>query len=296
MSSLSVLDPFVKHASSQDGWFVAALKFSNLHILLVASGLIAGTASLTGHPVNFAVLIAGCCGVFLIYQIDRSWLFQSEDEFNQPQRVSWVRRNRNYILISTAAGVALGCIAASFLDFGTLLVGGLLAVLGLVYLMPIMPGGIRPKSIWYVKPLAISLAWAFGGVVLPLVAAGMPLRGAPMGLLLYRVSFILPNVLLTDWQDRHGDEVAGLKSLAMMLTEKQLRVAAATCIAITLLIGLLLGSTSQWPAHYYVDLIGPIILLAMCCRPLSDASTLYGWLLDIVIAWPMVTAFVVWNL
>lgn len=275
--------------SAEEGRLIAFLKYSNVHILLVAFGLMAGTYVLTGIALNYAVLLAGCCGAFLVYQLDRCLLVSAEDEINQPARVLWVQSHQIYIYLSIIFSMGVGGLAAVSLTWRAILWGCLLAVLGVLYLQPVFPGGVRPKSSWYLKPLFISGAWSLGSVLLPVFEAGLTPDKWIVGLVGYRFLFILPNVLLTDWLDRAGDELAGFRSIAMFLREKQLRILSSFCVMVAITVGLLIGYGNAWPAHFYVDMGGLCLMLLFCIRPLRQSYLLYGLALDLVISWPLAT-------
>ncbi len=268
------------------------LKYSNLHILLVAFGLIAGTYVLIRIPLSLPLLFAGCSGAFLVYQLDRCWMIGVEDKANQPERIAWLRQHQGYVFSSCIFFAVTGGIAALFLSVNTLLFSMLLAGVGVLYLLPVLPGGILPKSIWYLKPIVISGAWAVGSVLFPAVEAGAPLTRWIALLIFYRLFFILPNILLTDWLDRAGDRVAGHTSIAMLLPEQQLRMLAGIAALIALTLGISMGYWMEWPASFYIDLGGPISMMLICMIPLRQSRLLYGLILDIVVAWPVMTVLV----
>ncbi len=284
----------VEHArpvAHQASRLLAFLQYSNLHIIVVALGLLMGTSALHGVGFSIPVLLAGCCGAFLLYQLDRCWLPGKEDRTNQPQRVAWIEQHRGYVWSSCVLAMAAGITGAGLLSNSALYAGMLLAICGLVYLLPLKK---RLKRIWYVKPLAIAGAWALGGVVLPLAEAGIGLSPGVLVFLGYRFFFILPNILLADWQDKAGDKRAGLHSLAMRVDERTLRIVAALGATFSIALGLWYGMEMAWPALYFVDLLGPLLMLAVCLRPLRTSYLFYGLLLDLLVAWPLITTLVVY--
>lgn len=289
MSTISGLNQ-TKYITAQERGWLAFLKYSNLHIVLVAAGLMAGSVVLAGLSPDPVVLVAGCCGAFLIYHLDRCWLVGAEDRKNQPARVEWIENHPRYVRLAFVVFLLLGGMAASALSLQAVGWGLVLALLGSVYLLPVLPGGMRPKSIWFIKPLCIAFAWSVGAVVFPVVQAGFASLEITGALLLYRFFFVVPNVLLADWQDRIGDAAAGYKSVAMMVTESRLRLMAGVCALLSLGCGLCMGASLGWPSFYYVDLVGPILMLLVCVRPMRNSYLLYGLVLDLVVAWPLVTA------
>lgn len=287
-SSLEHARPVADQASR----LLAFLQYSNLHIFVVALGLLAGTSALFDVALSIPVLIAGSCGAFLLYQLDRCWFSGQEDEANQPLRVAWITQHKRYVWLSSGAALTAGLIGAGLLTDTVRFVGMLLACCGVAYLLPLQK---RLKRIWYVKPAVIAGAWALGAVALPIVAASVSFTSAVIVFLGYRFFFIVPNVLLADWQDTAGDHLAGLNSLAMFVDERTLRLIAAASAVFALVFGIWAGQLLAWPMLYYLDLLGPLLMLFFCLRRLRTSYVLYGLLLDLVVAWPLVTALVVYN-
>ncbi|MEM8485138.1 MAG: hypothetical protein AAF564_06290 [Bacteroidota bacterium] len=285
----------VEHArpvADQARRLLAFLQYSNLHIVVVALGLLSGTSTLFGTGFSVPVVLAGCCGAFLLYQLDRGWLPGKEDGANQPERVAWIARHHMYVWSSCAFALLAGLIGTAFLSGAALLAGALLAGCGFAYVLPLRK---RLKRIWYVKPVAIAGAWALGGVALPLVEMNFAMAPVVLIFLGYRFFFILPNVLLADWQDRLGDEQAGLHSLAMLVDERMLRLMAAGSALVAIMLGGWCGVLLGWSALFFIDLAGPLLMLLLCLRPLHASYLVYGLLLDLLVAWPLITTLLVYN-
>ncbi len=281
-----------KPAAHQASRLLAFVQYSNVHIMLVALGLLAGTSTLFSLPLSIPVLLAGTSGAFLIYLLDRCWLSSKEDMANQPLRVAWIRSHNVYVWGASLLAFGLGAVGALQLIEWSLLVGVLLALGGVLYLLPLKR---RLKRVWYAKPLVIAGAWAIGAVLFPIAQAGVEITVPVLIFLVYRLLFILPNVLLADWQDREGDKQAGLRSLAMFVEEHTLRAIAACCAVGSLLLGGWVGTLLEWPVYYYVDLVGPLLMLGICLRPLYRSYVLYGLVLDVVVAWPLITTLIVYS-
>lgn len=117
--------------------------------------------------------------------------------------------------LTGTSGIALvdALAAMLWLKPATLATGGLLAVLSGLYMIPPGKHRTRLKKVWYLKPLVISGAWAVGGVLLPVLEAEWPITVPVIGLIGYRLLFVLPNTLLAAWPDRQGDTRAGLRAI-----------------------------------------------------------------------------------
>ena len=143
-----------------------------------------------------------------MYRVDRLLVLSPEDAFNAYERVRFTARFRVglvaiTVLMTFAAAWAAFHPELDWIEF-CLVVG----LMGLVYPLRILPGGKRPKDVPWFKTLLIAGCWVGGGVFLP---ALMPGQGKPVdGTLLvfigiYRLLFVLPNLLVADWLDRVGD-------------------------------------------------------------------------------------------
>jgi 4-hydroxybenzoate polyprenyltransferase len=141
-----------------------------------------------------------------------------------------------------------------------------------------------------VKPVVISGAWAVGAVVVPLVEAGAALDLAAAAGVVYRFLFVLPNVLVADWPDRQGDASVGLQNSTSGWSPVRLRITA--CLVLGVAVAGAVGAVGFFgaPTLLLVDMLGPLILLGLSARPLPTSRWYYGFTIDAVMAWPLVTA------
>lgn len=273
---------------------LAPLLYGSLAIPLVAAGLVLGTYALLDLPPSRPLLVVACCGAFLVYQAERVLLGGPEDRFNHPERTAWLRRHTNYVAATTAIALVGGLVALPLLRPATVLAGALLAVPGLLYALPLGAQGKRLKTVWHLKPLLIAGVWAAGAVVLPVLEAGVPLATGVAVLVLYRIGYVLPNAFLADWPDRRGDARAGLRTPATEWTERGLVRRSLAFAAAPLLLGgaLLLPRVS--PGLLVVDLGGPVLVALLTAGGLPTGRWFYGVTLDLLVAWPLVTAVAAW--
>ncbi len=271
---------------------MAFILHSNVVVGGVAFCFMVGNYALLETAPSLPLLILATCGTMLVYLMDRVWMASPEDGINRPERLAYVEGHRGLLLTETLL-VAGGGIAASFhLRPATLLVGAGLGLLGLLYTVPVFPGGRRVKSVPILKPLVIGLAWAVGGVWLPVIEAGGTLDGWVLLLTGYRLLFIFPNLLMADIPDRQGDRVFGVENIARAhMLEPMLQAAR---------FGLLLagGGMLAWvglaggPWLVGVDVVGLVLMFLLLRNPLNRPSWFYGLVIDAVVAWPLVTALV----
>ena len=268
----------------------ASLMYANVPVGLIAVAFVLGTYALLGLPPSLPLLVLAFCGTFLVYQGERALFEAPEDAFNQPQRQGWVRRHRGFVRGASGVAAVAALAMLPLLRPVTLAVSVGLAGVSLLYVAPLLPGRRRLKTIWYVKPLAFSGAWAMGGVVLPVLEADAPLHAGVWLLVVYRFLFVWPNVLLADWADREGDARAGLRTVATEWSSRRLHglAALAPALAVAGALGAILWYDS--PRLLYLDAIGPALMLAAVgLRPGSHARFFYSFIIDALVAWPLLT-------
>lgn len=266
-----------------------SLVYSNVHILIVACALISGTWVLLGIRFSWAFLVASCTSAFLIYLVDRIWLFQDEDLINQPERVAWYERHRAVVWFATGIGCLLIGASLPALGMRTVLVGAALGLAALFYLGLESRRAKRLKANWVLKPLIIALGWVLGGVVLPVYVQQGALGLSVAGLAGYRFPLLLANVIVVDWPDRIGDAAAGIHSLSVKLDAVRISVIVVLFATLSLFICLCFGFWQSWPGIYYLECIAPILMIVIAFRlnkMTHHALVLYA---DLIIAWPLVT-------
>lgn len=257
---------------------------------LIAVGFVSSTYALLRLRPDLPLLVLAFCGTFLVYQFERGLRPAPEDAFNQPRRLAWVRRHRAYVWISSAVAAAAAAFMLPFLRSATLIVCAVLGLAGLFYVVPLPTSNRRLKSIWFLKPLLISGAWAVGGVIVPLLEGGASVTAAAAGLLGYRFLFVLPNALLADWPDRMGDARAGLHTVATRWSVDHLKWTAAAPLLLAVVGALAAGMLVDLPPLLYVDLVGPVLMLGAVLRLFPQAAPRLALTLDAIVGWPVVTS------
>lgn len=212
-----------------------------LTVGVIAAVMTVGNTLLLGLPPSPALLVAAGAGAALVYWADRVLGFSPEDEHAHPDRVVWVRQYRRWLYVEgTALAVTLTA-ALPLLTAHTLGVAALCGGLGIVHVLPVLPGRRRMKAIGRGRTPTIALAWSVGSVLLPWVEAGaaasvgvasvgvasgavasgviVPGVVAPGviapgiavgGVLLAQTLIVYANVVVAGWADRHGDAQAGV--------------------------------------------------------------------------------------
>jgi hypothetical protein len=272
-----------------------ALYHDPLPIGGIAVGLMLGTYWLFQLPVSVPLLVAGGCGAALVYGVDRGLLRSPEDEINHPRRRKWVRTRRGWLMAEGILCLLVGAGALAFLRSATVLAVGGLAVLAALHLLPLERGDEPLPLVGMVKPVIVASAWAIGGTILPMIEARMSI-GAGEGLFTgYRLLFILPNVLLADWADRRGDAAVGLQSWTQGVTGRRVRWVATGLLVLAGAGAILVASHMVPVLPLLVDSIG-LLLMAGAVWRLSPGHPGHRLLMDAIVAWPFVPAFVAWIL
>lgn len=267
----------------------AFLLYASLPIGGIAVCFLLGTYALLELPPSGPLLVLGCCATFLVYQAERTLHTAPEDTFNHPERKKWLAQHRGYVWISSisAAGVALAMLP--MLRPATWVVGLLLAGISVLYMVP-LGNRRRLKGYGVLKPLLISTAWSVGGVVLPVLQAGVAVDGTVLMLVGYRFLFVLPNAMLSDWPDREGDGRAGLTTLATYLSLDQLRWIATGALVLGISgVGLALCFFHA-PWILGIDALGLGLMLGLVWHAVPSSGFRFSFLLDALVAWPVVTA------
>lgn len=266
------------------------LAHANLHVGVVAVALMSATSLMLGMPPEPALLGLGFVATVLVYQVEHWAPWAPEDAINHPARRAWWAARPGWRL---GWLVGLGAVAAGLLATlrgPVLLLSIALGGAVLLYVVPLLPGRRRLKASRWAKPLVVSLAWALGAVLVPVVHAGVEVTGGVLALIAYRAALVWPNVLLADWPDRAGDTRAGLRTLASTLPPPRLRRCAAAPLVAALGGGAIAVTAGLAPLLLAVDLIGYGLMLLVVLGPWPQAGWFYPLGLDLLVAWPLIPA------
>jgi len=273
----------------------AVLAFDPLPIGGIAVALLLGTNALLHVSVSLPLLVSGFCGVSLIYLADRAAVPSPEDATNHPERRRWVRSHRGWLVVEAGLLMVAGGRGLAVLRPETLLAAtGLVGLAGL-HLLPVGDMGRPLKSLRIAKPIVVAGTWAVGATLLPVLEAGQPLTPATWALMGYRLVFILPNVILADWADRRGDRDVGISSWVGALTGRRVRWGATGLLCLAIGGAIAVSTMAQRPLLLWVDAGGAVLLLAAVWTLAPDHPR-DRLVLDVLVAWPFVTALVAWGI
>lgn len=254
---------------------------------LIAVAFLLGTAALLEISVPIPLLIASFCGTALVYGIDRGIIASPEDRLNRPDRRQWMEGHQMWVRVEVVMLTIGAAVALPFLRRSTLL--GITALAALVGLHLVSVGHWkRPvKASTIGKPLAIAGAWAVGGTLFPVLEAGHPIGRGDVALIGYRVLFLLPNVIVADWGDRHGDMSAGLATWAEGKTLYSVRFVSTALLTVAGAGAVLAVVNFGAPLVLFLDALGLVAMGMAVWKLRPGYSPLHSFLLDAVVAWPV---------
>ena len=179
---------------------IKPLLYLNLHVGLIAWGFLLSAARWRGVETAPALQFLVFCAAVAVYGLDRTGGFSPEDRINSPDRCAWLERHARLqrgVIVLTLLGVLF---ALTQVPAHTRLAAGGYALFAAAYARPLLPGRRRLQDIPALKLPCVVLGWA-------LLPALDPELFHPEWML-YRMGWLLPNVLWSEWLDHPGDRQA----------------------------------------------------------------------------------------
>lgn len=256
------------------------LEYSQIHIAILAIVLIACSGKLAGVHVGTSVMVVGALGAWAVYLVDR--LGDSvQDSVNQPDRTRWFRENRGLLLGALLIAVLVSLPLFVGLSGAGRLAGAALIVMGCLYVIP--PRPLRKLAL--LKPAIIAAVWSCGVVLFPLIQSG-----ADVTLLIlfavYRFAYLVPNCLLSDYNDVEGDRAAFYGTVAATGGSKDVVVGTMLSMLIAAVAGgaMVLNGIEAW--LLVLDFAGMLIFVKFASG-LRSGVRRPTLILDLVLLWPL---------
>ena len=268
-----------------------------LVVASIAAALIGSTYVLTGLPVSGAVLLGVPAGVALVYRFDRTSDAAVEDNHTHGARRQWMGQHRVYVYLTTALYVVLAGGSFWQLTPRTQAAAVGFAGMGALYVWPV--GGWRFKHIGAAKTLVVAGAWSLGVVGLPVLegagaSAEFEHAWVLFGLVVYRMGWLVPNLLCSDWADRRADGAAGLATLPQSWSVQKVRFVAAGCAGAAALAAAILVLTTGRAVWAAESLAAALLAFGVARCPVHPGPT-YRLALDLYMAVPGLTGILaVW--
>ena len=203
------------------------LLLSNLYLALGAGCLSYACALLSGIVPSFASALMAACYVLSMHILN-NFIGREAVRYNDPDRASFYHYNRWTLLILATVAGAVGLFMAFILGPVPFLILGIISLLGILYKVKIIPGGLqigkRIKRISDVpgsKTVLIALAWGIVTVVLPHLAVSLQITMTMLFVALWASVMAFVRTAIFDIFDMQGDRIVGQESLPILLGERK---------------------------------------------------------------------------
>lgn len=209
------------------GRALTALFLSQFWMGLSASAYVYMNAGLLGRRLPAGVYWLAAWGTWVVYALDARGEHSVEDRINRPRRTAFFESHSRAL----AAALLVALVPAPWMvreidwTASAELLLGLLGLIGMAYVLALLPtrGGWRTlKRTGAYKSLIVTLAWAVGGIGVPLVLGrptGQGPAGSLAGLAAWGTLVLFLDTLLLDHRDRVGDERSGVRTSATVLRQ-----------------------------------------------------------------------------
>ncbi|MCJ7665105.1 MAG: 4-hydroxy-3-methylbut-2-enyl diphosphate reductase [Desulfobacterales bacterium] len=246
-----------------------SLLLSNVVVAAGAFALAYAAAILSGRRADIIYPSLAFFYVYAMHVLNR-FLDKGASAYNDPEVATFYRKYRTFLVLSGIVSIITALALSYYLGLGVFFAMAGLNLLGIMYSIPLVPGGIRHlweysriKDIPGSKTLSEALAW---GAVIAL----LPLLGRPkIGLLAALAAFIFVFCMtyirsaLFDIFQEQGDLIVGVETLPIILGEERtlLLLKGVAVFAGVFLIAAPLSGASG-PFAYFMLL--PILSSALC--------------------------------
>ena len=255
---------------------------ANLLAPCVAVSLGLGNMALLNRHMQPRVLLVLFCATYIVYFLDRHPTIHPANQSSYPRKCAG-------FYIALLFGLT-GLISLRSESQCLVVCLGLLSV-GYVY--PVLPGKRRLKDLPFAKAFFVTMGWALGSVGLPSLEAGLAWDTAAVLLIVYRVFYLLPNLLLSDWPDRKVDARQGVMTWALYLEGAALVHFCWMIMGCLCVVAVSAMVMRTLPVLLVLDMAGLGLLCSTLSRPLPEEKEPFQSRLDAVVAWPAIT-WVVW--
>jgi len=246
-------------------WIKQAFKFMLLSNVLVALGgyYLAHAAAILGgrtpdiiHP-SIALLY-----IYAMHVLNR-FLDKGASTYNDPERASFYRKHRIFLILTGLASMMGALILAYHLGSAVFFAMAGLSILGIIYSIPIVPVSLRHlwryskiKDIPGSKTFSEALAWGAVITLIPLLESVQLSWTAAIVSFLFVFSMVYVRSALFDIFQVQGDLIVGVETLPITLGVRR---------TLLLLKGVLLSGALILVATPILGLVGPFSYLLLLC-------------------------------
>ncbi len=190
--------------------FISFLAISSVFIATTGFLLPYFSFLLYGIKVNFNLLLASFLCIYAIYSLNKLSDLK-EDAINMPERVGFIVKYKNYVLVS----IIISVLASLFLSFVenpyAIFIMLFPFLMGILYSIKIF--NFRLKDVIGIKNITVALSWAVIGTFLPIT---VPFK---INLILTSLIFyffflrVFIGSIASDVRDIDGDKKSGIKTI-----------------------------------------------------------------------------------
>jgi 4-hydroxy-3-methylbut-2-enyl diphosphate reductase len=203
------------------------LLLSNLYLAVGAGCLSYTCALLSGIRPGFASALMATCYVLSMHILN-NFIGREAVRYNDPDRASFYDYNRLILLTMAIVSGAVGLFMAFIQGPVPFLILCIISVLGLLYKVKIVPGGLKlGKEIQSIsdipgsKTVLIALAWGIVTAVLPHLSVSLQITTTMLFASLWAFVMAFIRTAFFDILDMQGDRIVGQESLPIVLGERK---------------------------------------------------------------------------
>lgn len=203
------------------------LLLSNLYLAVGAGCLSYTCALLSGIRPAFASALTATCYVLSMHILN-NFIGREAVRYNDPDRASFYESNRVILLSLAIISGAVGLFMAFTLGPVPFLVLCIISLLGVLYKVKIVPGGItlgkkiqRISDVPGSKTVLIALAWGIVTGVLPYLSVSTRMTATMLFVSLWASVMAFIRTAFFDILDMQGDRIEGQESLPIVLGERK---------------------------------------------------------------------------
>jgi 4-hydroxybenzoate polyprenyltransferase len=222
-----IIDPswFIKICAQKlrDGYDL--LMFSSTFVGIAGMGMVFTSCFIQGIPATPEIVIPLFLVAFSVYNLNRK-SDEEEDAINRQGRYAFTKRNERTLFIAAIGAYLIAGSLALLHGLDSLLVVVIPLLFGVLYSIPCIPWHSsyrRLKDIPVVKNCVVGSAWSICLTLYPIsVNHGVySMKTAIIFLFFFSYAFIAS--IIPDIRDRVGDELAGVRTIPIILGEERTR-------------------------------------------------------------------------
>ncbi len=166
---------------------------------------------------------AAFCYIYAMHTLNRL-IDRKAGEFNDPLRAKFLARHKGAFVLTSLAAIAFSLFMAWQIGIPSFILLVLLSLFGVLYAMPLLPGGRSPRSLRDLsgsKTIFVSLAWAAVCVLAALEEWPSHINQDQWAIFFLVGALVYMRTALLEVLDVQGDRIVGKETLAVLIGEKK---------------------------------------------------------------------------